>query len=239
MGDTIEQWKGTLEDFWKTLSNFMEEIKKAFENLFWKKQKEEKDVISDSQKKIDDLAVTIMNQNLENLKDLRIWEEEKKVMDKVLELDNSDKNIESWFGWLQGVDDSLISWEKEFINLLLRKFVNNDDNPDKTDLTEKEFKKVSNYIKEKNSLCKKAFEMVKTSGKTIEDNKLKEKILIVCNEDVLGVNFRDEKHIDDDEMKKMLDLLKDKDSEKLNINSDENVKKIVDKIVGEIENGEE
>ena len=114
MGDTIEQWKGTLEDFWKTLSNFMEEIKKAFENLFWKKQKEEKDVISDSQKKIDDLAVTIMNQNLENLKDLRIWEEEKKVMDKVLELDNSDKNIESWFGWLQGVDDSLISWEKEF-----------------------------------------------------------------------------------------------------------------------------
>ena len=239
MGDTIEQWKGTLEDFWKTLSNFMEEIKKAFENLFWKKQKEEKDVISDSQKKIDDLAVTIMNQNLENLKNLRIWEEEKKVMDKILELDNSDKNIESWFGWLQGVDDSLISWEKEFIILLLREFANNDNDANKTDLIEKEFKKISNYIKEKKKLCEKVFEDVKASGKTIEDNELKEKILIVCNEDVLGVNFRDEKHIDDDEMKKMLDLLKDKDSEKLNINSDENVKKIVDKIVGEIENGEE
>lgn len=236
MGNTIEQWKGTLEDFWKTLSNFMEEIKKAFENLFWKKQKEEKDVISDSQKKIDDLAVTIMNQNLENLEDLRIWEEEKKVMDKVLELDNSDKNIESWFGWLQGVDDSLISWEKEFIILLLREFANNDNDANKTDLIEKEFKKISNYIKEKKKLCEKVFEDVKASGKTIEDNELKEKILIVCNENILGINFKDEKHIDDDEMKKMLDLL---NSENLNIYNDENVKKIVDKIVGEIENGEE
>lgn len=236
MGDTIEQWKGTLEDFWKTLSNFMEEIKKAFENLFWKKQKEEKDVISDSQKKIDDLAVTIMNQNLENLKNLRIWEEEKKVMDKILELDNSDKNIESWFGWLQGVDDSLISWEKEFIILLLREFANNDNDANKTDLIEKEFKKISNYIKEKKKLCEKVFEDVKASGKTIEDNELKEKILIVCNENILGINFKDEKHIDDDEMKKMLDLL---NSENLNIYNDENVKKIVDKIVGENENGEE
>lgn len=236
MGDTIEQWKGTLEDFWKTLSNFMEEIKKAFENLFWKKQKEEKDVISDSQKKIDDLAVTIINQKLENLKDLRIWEEEKKVMDKILELDNSDKNIESWFGWFQGVDDSLISWEKEFIILLLREFANNDNDPNKTDLIEKEFKKISNYIKEKKKLCEKVFEDVKASGKTIEDNELKEKILIVCNENILGINFRDEKHIDDDEMKKMLDLL---NSENLNIYNDENVKKIIDKIVGENENGEE
>lgn len=229
--DVIESWKFTLEDFWKTLSNFMEEIKKAFENLFWKKQKEEWEVISDTQKEFDDLTEIIKNQQLENLKDLRIWEEEKKVVDKILKLDNSDKNIESWFGWLQGIDDSLISWEKEFINLLLREFVNNDNI-----LIEDEFKKVLNYTKEKKKLCEKVFEDVKASGKTIEDNELKEKILIVCNENILGINFKDEKHIDDDEMKKMLDLL---NSENLNIYNDENVKKIVDKIVGENENGEE
>lgn len=199
-GETAEQWNNWIDSIKNDLTWLWDKIKNWWHDLMKKiwleKEEATQETISDSQKKLDDLAKKLVDIELNKLND--------KEIDMEWNIDNlndettilwllakNNENIKSWFERLKDIDDEDIrSREIEQILLSLREISNNDTDNTKIDLTEQELKEIWEQSKKKMDLCNEVLSSDELKSLP-EDKKTKKLIIKACN-DILsetGINW--------------------------------------------------
>lgn len=162
----------------KVLKNILDWLSKLFK---WELLNE----TSKKQEELDALATDLIDEKI-NLTDKEISKEEEKILEKIAELDKSDKNIQNWFDWLNDIDDEdFVSQEKEDILSKLRIEID-DDNNKEWDLIRDEFKNISVFTKKKHDLCKNVLSSNNDKFKNLPDNLKTKKEIINSFNNVLN-----------------------------------------------------
>lgn len=190
-GETAEQWNNWIDSIKNDLTWLWDKIKNWWHDLMKKiwleKEEATQETISDSQKKLDDLAKKLVDIELNKLND--------KEIDMEWNIDNlndettilwllakNNENIKSWFERLKDIDDEDIrSREIEQILLSLREISNNDTDNTKIDLTEQELKEIWEQSKKKMDLCNEVLSSDEVKSLP-EDKKTKKSIIKACND---------------------------------------------------------
>lgn len=190
-GETAEQWNNWIDSIKNDLTWLWDKIKNWWHDLMKKiwleKEEATQETISDSQKKLDDLAKKLVDIELNKLND--------KEIDMEWNIDNlndettilwllakNNENIKSWFERLKDIDDEDIrSREIEQILLSLREISNNDTDNTKIDLTEQELKEIWEQSKKKMDLCNEVLSSDELKSLP-EDKKTKKSIIKACND---------------------------------------------------------
>lgn len=190
-GETAEQWNNWIDSIKNDLTWLWDKIKNWWHDLMKKiwleKEEATQETISDSQKKLDDLAKKLVDIELNKLND--------KEIDMEWNIDNlndettilwllakNNENIKSWFERLKDIDDEYIrSREIEQILLSLREISNNDTDNTKIDLTEQELKEIWEQSKKKMDLCNEVLSSDEVKSLP-EDKKTKKSIIKACND---------------------------------------------------------
>ena len=169
MAETTEKWNNIIDNIKDDLSWLLEKIKKwwhdILKRLWIEKEEAVKETVSDTQKKLDDLAKKLVDLELSKLKDKEIEENIEWKMDDestiLWMLAKNNENIKNWFNWILEkdnswnyiIDEDTRSREIEMILLSLKEISNNDQDDSKTDLTEQELKEIWENAKKKMKLC--------------------------------------------------------------------------------------
>ena len=190
-GETAQQWNNWIDSIKNDLTWLWDKIKNWWHDLMKKiwleKEEATQETISDSQKKLDDLAKKLVDIELNKLND--------KEIDMEWNIDNlndettilwllakNNENIKSWFERLKDIDDEDIrSREIEQILLSLREISNNDTDNTKIDLTEQELKEIWEQSKKKMDLCNEVLSSDELKSLP-EDKKTKKSIIKACND---------------------------------------------------------
>ncbi len=195
--ETIEQWnnwidsiKNDLTWLWDKIKNWWHELMKK---IWLEKEQAIQETISDSQKKLDELAKKLIEIEFSKLEDKEIEENiEWKLDDEntiLWMLAKNNEDIKNWFDWILEKDNSwnyiiddedLRSREIETILYSLKEISNNDTDNTKTDLTEQELKEIWEKAQKKMKLCDEVLssEDIKNIP---DDKKTKTRILEIYN----------------------------------------------------------
>ena len=195
--ETIEQWnnwidsiKNDLTWLWDKIKNWWHELMKK---IWLEKEQATQETISDSQKKLDELAKKLIEIEFSKLEDKEIEENiEWKLDDEntiLWMLAKNNEDIKNWFDWILEKDNSwnyiiddedLRSREIETILYSLKEISNNDTDNTKTDLTEQELKEIWEKAQKKMKLCDEVLssEDIKNIP---DDKKTKTRILEIYN----------------------------------------------------------
>ena len=161
----------------KAENETMKKILDRFSRLFkWELLKQTKK----TKEELNNLSTGLIDEQL-NLTDKEISDKEKEIIKKITDLDNADKNIESWFTWLNDInDEDFISQEKEDILSKIKIEADDDGNTWEWDLNEEEFKSISNFAKTKKELCDNVLKCDEIK-ELPDDKKTKKTIIEACN----------------------------------------------------------
>ncbi len=194
MTNNVEQSKNSLwwilENIKTELSSFFDKIKNTrsdlLKSLWLKKEKETQEVVSQTQKELNDLAQKIISVKLEELEDKKIKNDiEWNINDETTilwMLARNNEDIKAWFKWIEDVDDEdTKSREIETILLSLKEISKDGNDDSKSELTEQELKELWEKTKNKMELLD---EVLKSEDiKNLpDDKKTKTEILKVYNE---------------------------------------------------------
>ena len=152
---------------------------------------------NDTQKKFSEIANELITNEF-NLTDKKISEEERIILEKIIQLDSSDKKIENWFKWLDEIEDKEFV-EKEKEEFLSKLTTESDDEWEQkqADLNETEFNDIADFIGKKHELCESVLKSDDEKFKALPDNlRTKKEVVDSCNR-VLGDKNWDLKNIKD------------------------------------------
>ena len=176
---TFEKFSEWVSDLPSKFEKWLKDLKEFFSKLIsWELFK--------TKTNLDSLASDLIDDKI-NIMDEKISDEEKKVLEKIKELDKNDKHIESWLNWIDDIDDESLKIEE--IQTLLSDLQKeaDDDEDKKWDLDENEFKEIWKKAKIKKELCEKTLEVVMNDN-TIPDDKKNKTAVIRAYNDVLSEN---------------------------------------------------
>lgn len=190
-----EKWnfEKITDDIKNSIKSLREEVQKEWwflkfllKKLWLKRDQEVQETQTETQNNLNDLASDLIDDKI-NFADEKISDEEKKVLEKIKELDKNDKYIENWLNWIDDIEDEVLK-TKEIQTLLSDLQKEADDDKDKKwDLDADEFKKIWEKAKNKKELCEKVYEAVANDNTISDDKKNKTSVLKAYN-DVLSEN---------------------------------------------------
>jgi len=169
---------------------------------------------TETQEKLDEIANDLITKQFD-LTDKEISDTEREFLEKIAQLDSSDKKIQNWFTRLSEIDDEdFVSQEKEKILKKLQTEANDEWSTEEWDLKEDEFNNIAAFIKKKNELCESVLKSEDEKFKALPDNlKTKKEIVDSCNR-VLGDKDRDLNNITNDFENLKTKIIEDLESKK-------------------------
>lgn len=185
-----EKWnlEKITDDIRDSIKSLREEIQKEWwlwkfllKKLWLKRDQEVQETQTETQNNLNDLASDLIDDKI-NLADEKISDEEKKVLEKIKELDKNDKYIENWLNWIDDIEDETLK-VKEIQTLLsdLQKEANNDNNDSEWDLNDDELKEIWKKANEKYTLCDNVLKKVEKNNSIPEEKRTKKAILEAYN----------------------------------------------------------
>lgn len=169
---------------------------------------------TETQEKLDEIANDLITKQFD-LTDKEVSDTEREFLEKIAQLDSSDKKIQNWFTRLSEIDnEDFVSQEKEKILKKLQTEANDEWSTEEWDLKEDEFNNIAAFIKKKNELCESVLKSEDEKFKALPDNlKTKKEIVDSCNR-VLGDKDRDLNNITNDFENLKTKIIEDLESKK-------------------------
>lgn len=155
-------------------------LKFLLKKLWLKRDQEVQETQTETQNNLNDLASDLIDDKIINLADEKISDEEKKVLEKIKELDKNDKYIENWLNWIDDIEDETLK-VKEIQTLLSDLQKEADDGNKEWDLNDDEFKKIWKKANEKHTLCDNVLKQIERNNNIPEEKRTKKAILEAYN----------------------------------------------------------